>query len=82
MKIFLLVATAAVSLALAAPAEAASKKHKKSVKRAHTGSVYSISARHPGSNDVYVGGEYIGRDPDPFIRLMMRQHPKPWDGPE
>jgi len=74
MKITALVVALAASVALAAPAEAASKKRKKVVRPA------PVTAVH--SNDVYVGGEFIGRDPDPFIRAMMRRNPHIYDGPE
>ena len=48
------------------------------VHRAKVGTVYSS----PASNDVYVGGELVGRDPDPSIRAFMMRNPHIWDGPE
>jgi hypothetical protein len=73
-------ATLVVSVALAVPAEAAVKKHKKPVSRAKIGAVYSQPAAHP--YDVYVSGELVGRDPDPSIRAFMMRNPHIWDGPE
>ena len=79
MKIAI-VMTALIAVAIAAPAEAASKKRKKA---AHRAAISTVQAR-PGanSNDVYVSGELVGRDPDPSIRAYMMRNPHIWDGPE
>jgi len=82
MKLPVLVATLIVSVVLAAPAAAATKKHKKAV--AHPGSSATASQAKPASDPyaVYVSGEYIGRDPDPNIRAYMARNPHIWDGPQ
>ena len=77
MKIHTLAVALIVSVALAAPAEAAAKKRKKEMQRAPVGAY--TQSHHP--NDVYFAGEVVGRDPDPFIRLMILRNPNPWDGP-
>jgi hypothetical protein len=79
MKIHVL-AVALASVALALPAQAAPKKHKKEVQRAPVNEVYS--AAHPHPNDVWFGNEYVGRDPDPNIRLFMIRNPRIYDGPQ
>ena len=79
MKIHLLVAALVASVAFAAPADAASKKKKKTYHRTQVGAVHY---KQSGSNDVYVGSELVGRDPDPSIRAFMRRNPHIWDGPE
>ena len=80
MKPPIIVAAVISSVALALPADAAAKKHRKPVVHSQT----AVSARPPAvdSYSVYVGGEYIGRDPDPNIRAYMRKSPHDWDGPE
>ncbi len=75
MKLAVVVA-ALISVAIAAPAEAASKKRKKAAHRAPIAAVQPATS----SYDVYVGGELVGRDPDPAIRSYMRRDPKPWEG--
>jgi hypothetical protein len=76
MKILL--AALVASVAFAAPADAASKKKKKTYHRAQVGAV-----QYNGSNDVYFGNTLVGRDPDSSIRAFMRRGgPQPWDGPE
>jgi hypothetical protein len=82
MKLAVLVTALIASIALAAPAEAAAKKSKKDVAR--TAPAGKVVASRPGADPyaVYVGGEYIGRDPDPNIRAMMMRNPHIWDGPE
>jgi hypothetical protein len=67
------------AVALAAPAEAA-KKRKKEFRRAPVSTVHSYPS--PRQYDVYVSGEYIGRDPDPNIRSFMMRNPQIYDGPE
>jgi len=80
MKIQVLVAAMIAFAALAAPADAATKKHKKAIHRANIGAVHAPG--RPQSHDVYVNGELIGRDPDPNIRAFMMRNPHIWDGPE
>jgi hypothetical protein len=77
MKTHILLAALVASVAFAAPADAASKKKKKVGHRAPISAVHSKAY----SNDVYVGGEYQGRDPDPSIRAFMMRSPGIWDGP-
>jgi hypothetical protein len=76
MKMPALAVALIASIALAAPTEAQTKKRKKEVQRAP---VSAVQAPHP--HDVYVSGEYIGRDPDPNIRLFMMRNPRIYDGP-
>jgi len=78
MKFHVLAIALVASVALASPAEAASKKRKKVVHSANQATVQPKAH----SQAVYSGGELVGRDPDPFIRLMMLRYPHPWDGPE
>jgi len=80
MKIHILVAALVASVALAAPADAATKKKKKVAHRAPVSTVYSKP--NYSSYDVYVSGELVGRDPDPSIRAFMMRNPHIWDGPE
>jgi ABC-type transport system substrate-binding protein len=80
MKLILSVAALIVAVALAAPAEAATKKPKKTVHRAPVSTTFVRPAVHP--YDVYVSGEWVGRDPDPAIRAFMMRNPHIWDGPE
>jgi len=80
MKPALIVAALIASVALAAPSEAASKKSKKTVRRAPIGAVQAKPAVDP--YEVYVSGELVGRDPDPGIRSYMMRNPHPWDGPD
>ena len=62
-------------LAAAAPADAAkARKHKKHV-AAHATKVV-VNPRYRGTNlfpagPVYNGNDYLGDDPDPFIRLQI-----------
>lgn len=80
MRIQIVIASLIASIALATPADAASKHRKKAAHRAKINAVQAKPA--PESYDVYVGGELVGRDPDPFIRSQMRRNPHPWDDPE
>jgi hypothetical protein len=83
MKIPVFIAIVAAVMLDAAPADAASdKKHNKSVHRVDVRAVQHQSQPRSNSHDVYVGGEYIGRDPDPNIRAFMMRNPHIWDGPE
>jgi hypothetical protein len=62
-------------LAAAAPADAAkARKHKKHV-AAHDAAV-TVNSRYRGTNlfpagPVYHANDYLGDDPDPFIRLQL-----------
>ncbi len=77
MKLSILVAALIASVALAVPADAASKKRKKVTHRAPMSAVQSAGY---GATGVYVGGELVGRDPDPSIRSYIMRDPKPWEG--
>jgi hypothetical protein len=79
MKMHILVAALLASFALAAPADAASKKKKKTAHRAPSS---AVDQKSNSSYDVYVSGELVGRDPDPSIRAYMMRNPHIWDGPE
>jgi hypothetical protein len=79
IKIYMLVTAMAASLALALPADAATKKRKKVMHRAPVSVTQTLDARH--STDVYANGEYVGRDPDPNIRAFMIRNPRIWDDP-
>jgi hypothetical protein len=79
MKIHTLTLALIASVALTLPSEAA-KKRKKEVHRAPVSAAQSYPNRH--SNDVYVSGEYVGRDPDPNIRMFMMRNPNIYDGPD
>ena len=69
MKILVLATALIAAVAVAAPAEAASKKKHKRV--AAMQQVTTVS------QDPYMvidgNGEILGRDPDPFIRMMLRK---------
>ena len=80
MKLAILMAALIASVAMVTPVDAASKKRKKVVHRVPIGAVQPKAVSHP--YDVYVGGELVGRDPDPSIRAFMRRNPHIWDGPE
>jgi hypothetical protein len=76
MQRFVLLAAVAASVAIAAAAEAAPKKSKDPYAN-------RAPAQRGQPNAVYdSGGRVIGVDPDPFIRLMMRRDPRPWDSPQ
>ena len=82
MKFHLTVAALIASVALAVPAQAAAKKHKKAVHRAGISRVHASPRVASDPYSVYVSGEYIGRDPDLNIRASMMRNPHIWDGPE
>lgn len=71
MKILVLATALIAAVAVAAPAEAASK-NKKKYKR-----VAAVQQPTTVSQDPYIvidgDGEVLGRDPDPFIRMMLRK---------
>ena len=78
MKVTILLTALIASVALVAPAEAATKKKKKTVYSASSTAVQRTPAE---SNAVYFGGEYVGQDPDINIRAFMLRNPRIWDGP-
>lgn len=80
MKRPALVATLIAFVVMVSPAAAAAKKHKTAVARPDAHVAQARPAADPYA--VYVGGEYIGRDPDPNIRASMMRNPHIWDGPE
>jgi hypothetical protein len=82
MKFHLFVAALIASVALAAPAAAAAKKHKKAVHRAGVSRVHASPGVASDPYSVYVSGEYVGRDPDPSIRASMMRNPHPWESPD
>lgn len=73
MKILAFV-TVLATVAATMPAETAAKKRQKSSAPPPQRAIVTI---HP--HDVLSEGEVVGRDPDPFIRLMIRRDPKPWE---
>jgi hypothetical protein len=73
MKISVLVTTVIAAVALAGPAEAAAKKRKPAQQKP--------AVVQPNGYTVYdFDGRVAGRDPDPFIRAMIRKDPRPWEG--
>jgi hypothetical protein len=82
MKIQALIAVLIAIVALTVPSIAEANKNKRGAHpvRHHAHQVKPGPASDPYS--VYVGGEYIGRDPDPNIRAYMMRNPHQWDGPE
>ncbi len=80
MKCHVLGLALVVSLAMAAPVDAAAKKRKKLTHRAPIGAVQPRPSTDPYG--AYVGGELVGRDPDPSIRSYIMRNPQPWDGPD
>ena len=68
MKILVLATALMAAVAVAAPAEAAKKKNTRIAKQQQATTV---------SQDAYMvidgDGEILGRDPDPFIRMMLRK---------
>jgi hypothetical protein len=74
MKTSVLVTALIAAVALAAPAEAAAKKQRKQVQQ-------KPAVVQPNGLTVYdFDGRVAGRDPDPFIRAMIRKSPRPWEG--
>jgi ABC-type transport system substrate-binding protein len=80
MRLHVLALALVASVAIASPVEAAAKKHKKA-KAVHRENLSAVQSK-PHRNDVYSSGEYVGRDPDPSIRLRMIRNPRDWDGPD
>lgn len=75
MKFPVFVAALVAAVALAAPAEAKSKKRKPEQQKPVT------AQTQPNGYTVYdFDGRVAGRDPDPFIRAMIRKDPRPWEG--
>jgi hypothetical protein len=78
--IFVTTAVLVAGSMLIAPAAAASRKHKGVAAPAP-----QIATKRPipsigrHAHEVYTSdGELVGRDPDPFIRLMIQRDPRPW----
>jgi len=74
-SIKLLLSAVALAVLLATPADAAKRKHRKHVKPAVPHVTVQVS-RYRGANlfpagPVRFGNDYIGDDPDPFIRLQL-----------
>jgi hypothetical protein len=70
MKTSILVTALIAAVAFAAPAEA--KKRKPAQKQ-------KSAVVQPNGTTVYdFNGQVAGRDPDPFIRAMIRKDPRPW----
>lgn len=73
MKLPVLATALIAAVALAAPSEAATKKRKQVQQKP--------VATQPNGITVYdYDGRVAGRDPDPFIRAMIRKDPRPWEG--
>ena len=73
MKFPVLATALIAAVALAVPAEAASKKRKPVQ--------HKPAVTQPNGNTVYdFDGRVAGRDPDPNIRAMIRKDPRPWEG--
>ena len=69
------VAAMSVVAALAAPAAAATLKHRQAVSTAPGAQFSQVVTARDEANDptgVYVGGQLVGRDPDPNIRQQIR----------
>jgi predicted lipoprotein with Yx(FWY)xxD motif len=74
MKIPVLATALITAVALAAPAEAASKKRKQMQQQ-------KPAIVQPNGYTVYdFDGRVAGRDPDPNIRAAIRKDPRPWEG--
>jgi len=73
MKIALLATSLIAAVALAVPAEAATKKNRKQVQQ----KPYAAAQLQPG--EVFYQDRVVGRDPDPFIRFMIGKDPRPQD---
>ena len=74
MKTPVLIIALIATVALAVPADAASKKRKHAQQQKPV-------ATQPNGYTVYdYDGRVAGRDPDPFIRAMIRKDPRPWEG--
>jgi hypothetical protein len=74
----LLVVTAALAAAIASPALAQSA-HRAPVQQYQSqydqpfGRFEGRPQSAPSGNDVYEAGQYLGRDPDPNVRLELRR---------
>ncbi len=86
MKIRVLIAAVTLSVALATPvvAEAVAKKPKQAAKPDPVVAVQpspppeAVVPAGPDPHEIHFAGEVVGRDPDPFIRLMIMRDPRPW----
>ena len=66
----------ALATLIASPALAAKKKSRLSSVEAYASAQsQQRTQRHSANsrNDVYVGGQYIGSDPDPMIRFQLQR---------
>ena len=70
----LVLASLVAAIALATPAEAASKKRKAMHK------LKAVATQSNGYTVYDFDGRVAGRDPDPFIRAMIRKDPRPGEG--
>ena len=62
----------------ATPSDAAKRKSQSAAAKPVHARTMPANVRHP--YDVYShDGVLVGRDPDPFIRLMIMRDPKPWE---
>lgn len=73
MKFSTLAVAVVAAVALAAPAEAAKK-------RKPTQQQKPVAAQNDPYTVYDFDGRVAGRDPDPFIRAMIRKDPRPWEG--
>jgi hypothetical protein len=74
MKTTVFVTAMIAAVALAAPAEAAAKKRK-----AAAAAPPQAMLGGQNAHKVWDGTEFLGSDPDPFIRLMIRRDGRHWE---
>ncbi len=84
MKTKMLVVAAGAAFIIASPAFAKSARHPAPYAATYgalAASSQFVVPRHP--HNVYgPGGEYLGRDPDPNVRLQLRREGEWWQGGE
>lgn len=82
MKISVLVTalTAAIAVAFTAPPADAAGKKRKQVQQHKVHKQKPAVAHHDPYEVIDFDGRVAGRDPDPFIRAMIRKDPRPWEG--
>lgn len=78
MKRAMLAIAFIAAVAVAMPAEAASKKRKQAAKPQHKPPV--VAVQHDPYEVIDFDGRVAGRDPDPNIRAAIRRDPRPWEG--
>jgi hypothetical protein len=79
----LLIGVLGVSCMLAANAAAAAKKHKPTAPQAANSSALCRGANLFHCGPIYNSTDYLGTDPDPFIRAMIQRDLGPkYGGPE